>query len=218
MATTLQNQFETIIEDAKTNIHGVMDKANNHFDAVITDTRKVGRKAALASLGVWSIAYDNVRSFTENFETIVEDAGDKAISLFTEAVERGTAMENQASARAEKIRAEANERFGDIESRIKETLGRAETIVAEEVEVVETVAADVEEEAVDVVETVVADAEAVVETVTLPFDDYADLTAKVIVERLSDMSHEQLAAVQQYEAANANRVTIIREVERLLAG
>ena len=60
----------------------------------------------------------------------------------------------------------------------------------------------------DAVETVVE--------IAAPFADYAEMTAKAIVTQLDDLTNEQLELVKKFEAANANRVTVMREVERRL--
>ena len=207
MATTLQNRFETLVNDA-------VDAANNNFGSVIEDVRTTARKAVLANIGLFALAYDHAKALTSNLDTIVEDAGDRAATLFEEAVERGEKIEGVALDRAEQLRSEANERFGGIESRLKETLGRTKTTVTEEVPVVETVieaATIVKEEVVDAVEEVA-------EMMALPFAGYGDLTAKDVIGQMEEMTSEQSAAINAYESENANRVTVIREIDRRLAG
>lgn len=49
----------------------------------------------------------------------------------------------------------------------------------------------------------------------LPIPDYDDLTADDVVSRLKDLSQEELRAVEQYEAKNANRSTVLRRVASL---
>ncbi|MGB1250043.1 MAG: hypothetical protein ACPG8W_05375 [Candidatus Promineifilaceae bacterium] len=207
MATTLQNKFETIVNDA-------VETANANFGPAIEDARTTARKAMLANLGLFALAYDNVKSLTKNFDSFVDDAGERAASLFEEAVERGEKVEGVALDRTEQIRSEAKEHFDSIELRIKETLGRSETVVMEEVPVTENVV----EMAVEAKEAVVEVVEEVIEVVAAPFEGYANLTARDVLGQLEEMTSEQLAAVKAYEEANANRVTIIRDIDRRLAG
>ena len=51
----------------------------------------------------------------------------------------------------------------------------------------------------------------------LPINNYDDLTADEIVTRLKDLSQEELRLIEQYEAKNANRSTILRRLETLRA-
>ena len=211
MATTLQNRFESLVNDA-------VETANSNFGSVIEDVRTTARKAVLANVGLFALAYDHAKSLTSNFDTIVEDAGDRAATLFEEAIERGVKIEGVALDRAEQLRSEANERFGGIESRIKETLGRTNVTVMEEVPVVETVVEAVTDAAVDIKEDVAEAVEEVAKATALPFEGYGDLTAKDVIGQMEEMTSEQLAAIKAYESENANRVTVIREIDRRLAG
>jgi len=206
MANTLQAQFENIestlnnlVEEAKTNINGAVENAQSVFGTTIEDVRVNSRKAALATVGFWAIAFDNAVTLREKVHARVETATEEFNGLFDNAVERGEVVTDEAEKRVAQVREEAAERFNGIESRVKETFGRAEA-VTEDIEVVAT-------EAV----------EKVVEAVA-PFADYAEMTAKNIVAKLDELTNEQLQLVLKFETANANRVTVIREVKRRLNG
>jgi len=49
-----------------------------------------------------------------------------------------------------------------------------------------------------------------------PWKGYGNLTAKEVNDRLATSSPEALAVARLYEAANRNRVTVIREIDRRL--
>ena len=49
----------------------------------------------------------------------------------------------------------------------------------------------------------------------LPIADYDDKTADEIVDRLRDLSQEDLQKIEAYESKNANRSTILKRVETL---
>jgi len=50
-----------------------------------------------------------------------------------------------------------------------------------------------------------------------PWKGYGSLTAKEVNDRLAAASLESLAVARLYEAANRNRVTVLREIDRRLA-
>jgi polyhydroxyalkanoate synthesis regulator phasin len=49
-----------------------------------------------------------------------------------------------------------------------------------------------------------------------PVDDYDDLTAAQVVERLKDLDTRALRRVRDYERRNANRKTVLNAVEQRL--
>jgi hypothetical protein len=49
-----------------------------------------------------------------------------------------------------------------------------------------------------------------------PWDGYAQMNAKQVIERLTGASPAELAAVQLYESGNRGRETVIAAVERAL--
>jgi hypothetical protein len=53
-------------------------------------------------------------------------------------------------------------------------------------------------------------------TIDEPWEDYAKLSAHEVIERLSDATAAELAAVNLYESANHARRTVLSEVERQL--
>ena len=50
-----------------------------------------------------------------------------------------------------------------------------------------------------------------------PWEGYGKLTAKEVNDRLAAAGPESLAVARLYEAANRNRVTVLREIDRRLA-
>lgn len=54
-------------------------------------------------------------------------------------------------------------------------------------------------------------------TVGEPWKGYGSLTAKEVNDRLAAATPESLAIARLYEAANRNRVTVLREIDRRLA-
>jgi hypothetical protein len=53
-------------------------------------------------------------------------------------------------------------------------------------------------------------------TPAFPIDDYEDLTAAQVAERLDGLSAAQLRQVRDHERRNANRKTVLAAVERKL--
>jgi polyhydroxyalkanoate synthesis regulator phasin len=52
---------------------------------------------------------------------------------------------------------------------------------------------------------------------TLPIDDYDELTARQVIERLHDLKGAQLRAVRDYERRHANRKSVLQAAERARA-
>ena len=50
----------------------------------------------------------------------------------------------------------------------------------------------------------------------LPIEGYDDLSAKDVVARLEGLGAEHLAMVREYEAAHANRVTVLKDIAKRL--
>jgi hypothetical protein len=48
-----------------------------------------------------------------------------------------------------------------------------------------------------------------------PLDDYDELTAAEIIERLGDLAHARLQAVADYERAHRARVTVLNRIDQL---
>lgn len=49
-----------------------------------------------------------------------------------------------------------------------------------------------------------------------PIDDYDELNVREVADELDDLSDYQLQKVRRYEEANKDRVTVLRDVDRLL--
>lgn len=52
----------------------------------------------------------------------------------------------------------------------------------------------------------------------LPIPDYQQLTVTQVIDRLAELSADQLAAVREYEVAHRNRKTLLERLDRHLSG
>ena len=54
------------------------------------------------------------------------------------------------------------------------------------------------------------------ELAALPIEDYKSMNVKDIVAHLEGLGHDELMAVQRFEAAHLNRKTVVRQIEQRL--
>ncbi len=133
-------------------------------------------------------------------EKLVRNARDEAM---TEALEIATydTIENVALAIGDGETAQLARQIRSDEERMLDSLRQ----------ILPTLAGGMVREQVPAVERTVLSAR------ELPINSYDDLTAEDIVSKLSALSQEELRRVEQYEAKNANRSTVLKKIESLRA-
>ncbi len=82
--------------------------------------------------------------------------------------------------------------------------------------VASTVSDDADDGSDDAIVTIDID-EALADAATLPIEDYDQLAARQVVDRLDALQPDELRAVRAYESSNRHRQTILRRIEQLLA-
>lgn len=188
----------------------VEEKTNN----ALTKIQDISRKSVTAYIGMWRMIYDGAKSTV-----------DRSMHLFDNAVERGEDVEQEAINNTKEITNQAEERANKMQNRITRSFRRSKDEMDSQIEsalnrldipsranIAELNAKlDVLDKKLN--ELMALQAEAVVE---LPMPRYDKLTAKEIVSKLAPLTIEELAAVKQYEMAQENRVTVLREVDRRL--
>ncbi|MEZ4836739.1 MAG: phasin family protein [Caldilineaceae bacterium] len=209
-------------------------EAQEKVDDNLRQAREAGRKAMLTYAGLWGMAYDEAMTVLE-----------KGKAIFDKAEDRGEKMEADANRRTEKVRTQAEEQFKAVEARIDKVRSRF-TKRAEAME--ESVEADIENQVELVLERLgipsrerisklSAEIEALSkkidaqlaakdevtiqvegEMMIVPIAGYAEMTAKEVVALLDGLEMSDLIAIKAFEEGNQGRVTILREVDRLLEG
>lgn len=204
--------------------------------------RKMGRKAALAYLGLLGMAYDQAVGFWRESSKLAEKAEQRGETLQAEAQERLESM--RANVRNElKMTQEAfSAPFTRLEVRAGNALRRlrgqveaqteavsqelAESGKAVEVEIRQQVEETLTRLGIpsrDRLERLSYELEEVSQKLdaqlappampALPWPEYATLNARPIIAMLPSLTLEQLQAVRAYEEANASRITVLRAVD-----
>jgi poly(hydroxyalkanoate) granule-associated protein len=208
--------------------------AQEQVDNNLRQMRKAGRKAVLAYAGLWGMAYDEAMTLLDRSKHVLDKAED-----------RGEELEAAANQRTEKVRAQAEEQFKAIESRFDKVRNR---FARQANEMEESVEADLENQVERVLERlgipsrerisklsieiealsqkidaqlaakqeVLAQAEG--EVMVVPIAGYNEMTAREIIAMLGSFGMTELVAIKSYEVSNEGRVTILREVDRLIEG
>jgi hypothetical protein len=194
--------------------------------------REYGRKAFLAYLGAWGMGYDFGKSvysdgwkFVDKAEKRGEEV-EKELKKFIEAYQKdfpgevkklANTVEDGVKHLAEDVSEQAGKYGEDIQKRMA---ARFDFMHRE----AKLESIEVSEKATDAVnkaaEAVKDTAEAVAESVENAFDavwkGYDDLSVKDITAGLDKFDVETLEKVRVYEAANKNRVTVLREIDAKL--
>lgn len=208
--------------------------AQEKVDNNLRQIRKAGRKAVLAYAGLWGMAYDEALTLLNRSKHVLDQAED-----------RGEKLEAEANRRTEEVRMQAEEQLKAIESRFDKVRNRFAR-QADEME--ESVEADLENQVERVLERLgipsrerisklsveiealskkidaqlAAKQEVSVqvegEVMVVPIAGYNEMTAREITTMLGSFGVSELMAIKSYEVSNQGRVTILREVERLLEG
>ncbi len=165
---------------------------------------------ALAALGLAGLTYDAGKSAvrkTDGFVNRAEKRGEEIEAILNSRVsEVQDQMTEEAKAQRAKLEGTLNnlstgmgDRGKSIEKRVQSGLS---SLKIGSGTVVETDQISIEVEIVD----------------EEPWEGYDELNAQEVIDRLAMLGEAQLEAVSDYEANTKNRVTVLREIDMLLAG
>lgn len=208
--------------------------AQEQVDNNLRQIRQAGRKAVLAYAGLWGIAYDEAMTLLNQSKHVLGKAED-----------RGEALEAEANRRTEQVKAQAEEQLKAMETRFEKVRNRFSRQTDKMEDAVE---ADLENQVERVLERLgipsrerisklsieiealsqkidaqlAAKQEVSVqvegEVMVVPIPGYNEMTAKEIVAMLGSFEMNELVAIKSYEVSNEGRVTVLREVDRLIKG
>lgn len=170
----------------------------------VKQMRTLSRKAILAYAGMWGLAYDKAQELLND-----------GVKLLEKAEKRGEDIEAEWRERLSKVqeKPEVKRVVDYVEDQIDSVSQNAKSIVAEVEKFLahfQPAAGNVQEAVKDVtIEVKAAVTEAVVE-------GYEEMPAKDVIAMLPSLSKETLMKLRAYEAANKNRVTVLREIDALL--
>ncbi len=192
------------------NVENLEEKTNSAFNQI----QDVSRKSMLASLGIGRMIYDGAMN-----------AVDRSKCLFNEAVERGQDVEQTAMNNFKEVSGQVEENANQMQTRISRNFRRSRNEIDSQIEAAlnrldvpsrsSIVELNTKLDALDkkLNQMMTAQTEPVIEQ---PMPRYDKLTAKEIVSKLAPLTIEELVAIKQYEMAQDNRVTVLREVDRRL--
>jgi hypothetical protein len=166
----------------------------------VQSAKNVSRKAVLASVGMWGLAYDKAHEFW--------GAG---MGMVDKAEKRGEELEQDFGKRFNKMQEQPQvKKVVDVVEDGYDTVSKnAKTVVTE----VEKFLAQFQPKTEEAMKDVAIEVEAVMEAVLPGYDEMA---AKDIVVKLPGMPKEKLIEIREYEVKSKNRVTVLREIDVLL--
>lgn len=191
----------------------------------VKQMQKTGRKVALAYAGLFGLAYDEAKAILERGRKMVSQAESRGEKM--EAATRRQAK--SARQGVEKRVQKAEKEVEKIQKRLVKQVRRSEATAENEMDsqvekVLERLGIPSRERIVKLSAEIEALSRKIDQEVlqaggtkwVAPLAAYNTLTAREIVALLDGMDTGKLAEVKAYELAHDNRVTITREVDRLL--
>ncbi|HQY93459.1 MAG: hypothetical protein WAU00_16955 [Caldilinea sp.] len=169
----------------------------------VKQAQTFSRKAVLAYAGMWGLAYDKAQEFWAEGGKLIEKAEKRGEEL-------ETGWMNQFNKVQEKP--EVKRVVDYVEDQVDHVGKNAKSVVAEVEKFLGQFqpGTNVQSAVKDVaIEVQAAIAEAVVE-------GYDEMPAKDVIAMLPSFSKEMLLKVREYEIANKNRVTVLREIDAVL--
>jgi uncharacterized protein YicC (UPF0701 family) len=210
---------------AKMNMNVDLRNVQESVEDNLKSAQTVGHKAVLAYLGMWGLAYDGAKSVWSGSISFVGRAEKRGEEIEKQMADQVGKLETQASDEAKRWREriEKNMRLmskdvgksgkaaqGEFEQQVEKIMARLGIPTRDRLDKlsqeIEILSAKIDEEIQH--EKGVTPA---------PIEGYDDLNAKDIIAKLGALSADELKVVRTYEAAHEDRVTILREVDRLLA-
>lgn len=168
---------------------------------IVTQSRELLNLARETGKSYVDVARDTIETEVQDVLGKVRDIETRGQALlqerFGKQIDQIREVETELRARAEKLVAEVRP---EIESRVPAlvpVLGRLETLVR-----------SVDSRLQDFIGSVAA--------VGLPIENYDELNVREVTASLAGLTNDELETVRAYEAANKNRVTVLREIDTLL--
>ena len=170
----------------------------------VKQAQTFSRKAVLAYAGMWGLAYDKAQEMWAEGGKLIEKAEKRGEDLEAEWMQQFNKVQEKPEVKRVVVY---------VEDQVDHVSKNAKTVVAEVEKFLgqfQPAAANVQSAVKDVaIEVQVMVTEAVVE-------GYDEMPAKDVIAMLPSFSKEMLAKVREYEAANKNRVTVLREIDEML--
>lgn len=170
----------------------------------VKQAQTVGRKVVLAYAGMWGLAYDKVQDIWAEGGKLLEKAEKRGEELEAEWMQQFNKVQEKPEVK--RVVDYVEDQVDTVSKNAKSVVAEVEKFLAQFQPAASNVQAAVKDVAIEVRAAV---AEAVVE-------GYDEMSAKDVIAMLPSFSKEMLAKVRDYEVANKNRVTVLREIDALL--
>lgn len=166
----------------------------------VKSAQDMGRKFALAYMGMWGLAYDKA-----------QELWDAGMEMVDKAEKRGEELEQEMNKRFDKLqeKPEVKKVVDAVEDRVDMVSKNAKSVVVE----VEKFLGQFQPKAEEAVKAVTIEVENVMDKIMPGYDE---LAAKDIVGKLAVLPKEKLIEIREYEVRGKNRVTVLREIDVLL--
>lgn len=166
----------------------------------VKSAQDMGRKAVLATVGMWGLAYDKAYELW--------GAG---MEMVDKAEKRGEDIELQWGKQVNKIQKqpELKKVVHYVEDSVDVVSKNAKSVVVE----VEKFLGQFQPKAEEAIKSVAIEVENMMDKVMPGYDE---LAAKDIVGKLAVLPKESLIEIREYEVKGKNRVTVLREIDVLL--
>jgi tetrahydromethanopterin S-methyltransferase subunit F len=170
----------------------------------VKQAQTFGRKAVLAYAGMWGLAYDKAQELWGEGGKLLEKAEKRGEDLEAEWMQQFNKVQEKPEVKRVVVYVEdqvdhVSKNAKSVVAEVEKFLGQFQPATANMQSAVKDVAIEVQ----------AAVTEAVVE-------GYDEMPAKDVIAMLPSFSKEMLAKVREYEAANKNRVTVLREIDEML--
>ncbi len=199
-----------------------MDTSLRNVEGQAEDTLKMairlGRKTFFIYAGLLGMAYDKAKALLTNSMELVDEAEHRGETIVQDAGKRVDAWRDQANDKVAHWRGDVEHRVQAASTELSENVKTAEKKVEQKAEQVmeclglagENAAA--EPMTIEITELVVMEPELVE-----PLTGYDEMTAKEVIEHLTDLGEDVMRLVSEYEATYKKRVTVLQAVEERLA-
>lgn len=188
---------------------GLQDRQEHVLES-LKSAQTSGHRAMLVSLGCMGIAVDTLRT-----------AYASASQLISSAEKRGAQLERD----IHKLRGRAQDKIDQMNQEVAQAGQAAEREVDRQLEQVrdrlpipsrehvEKLGAEIDALDAKIDQELAKGANAAADT---PWPGYNSMNAEMLVAKLQSLDNESLLAVQRYEQEHKHRVTVLRELDRLL--
>jgi len=159
-----------------------------------------GRRAVLATVGMWGLAYDKAEEFWKAGMDLVDKAEKRGEEVEQEWMKQFDKM--QENPEVKKVVVYVEDQVDVVSKNAKGVVTEVEKFLGQFQPKVEEAAKDVEIKVESAMDAVIA--------------GYDELSAKDVVAKLGELPKVTLVEIREYEVKNKNRVTVLREIDAML--